>query len=113
MNKEHELDVKRHCAALSHRLESILRKINIMGDAIQTFATAIQAIINDLNSDVAAVKTEFAALNAQIVAFNNSSGTLTAADQTALDTIQTNAAALQATMDAMVPAVVPPVPPAA
>ena len=78
---------------------------------VTDFAAVVNTAFVKVNTDMDSIKTSIADLNAQIVAFQNSPGTLSAADQAALDGIQAASQLLVAKADAMV--VVSPVPPPA
>jgi hypothetical protein len=77
---------------------------------IASFTAVVQTAFAKVNSDLDAISTDIASLNAQITAFNNSPGTLSTADQNSLDAISTAAAALQAKADGIVPPTMPPTP---
>jgi len=69
----------------------------------------IKDLLNGISSGIAA-------LDAEIAAFNNSSGTLSAADQTRLDNIQASTQALKALaagISTTPPSATPPTPPPA
>ena len=76
---------------------------------VSDFAAKVQTAFDKVNADLDVITAGIAALDAAIVAFQNSPGTLSAADQAALDDIQAKSAALVAKADAV--NVVPPVPP--
>ena len=76
---------------------------------VTDFAAAVQTAFDAVNADLTKIKDGIAALDALIVAFQNSPGTLSAEDQAALDKIQAESAALVATADAV--DVTPPVAP--
>ena len=57
-------------------------------DAIQAFAAAEGAVLNSLSTALTALATGITALDALITQFQNSPGTLSQADQTALNNIQ-------------------------
>ncbi len=67
---------------------------------------AIAAFVNTVNTNFGQIKAGILALDAQINAFNNSPGTLSAEDQAALDGIVTASADLAAAANA--PVVPPP-----
>ena len=77
--------------------------------AVSDFATVVNAAFAKVNTDLDAITAGIANLDALITAFQNSPGTLSAADQAALDGIQTASQALVAKVDAVV--VTPPTPP--
>ena len=77
--------------------------------AISDFATAVQASFDKVSADLDTIVTGIANLDSMITAFQNSPGTLSAADQAALDGIQTASQALVKKADAVV--VTPPTPP--
>ena len=77
---------------------------------VSDFATAVQSAFDKVNSDLDTITTGIANLDALITAFQNSPGTLSAADQAALDGIQAASQALVTKADAV--SVVPPVAPA-
>lgn len=78
--------------------------------AVTDFTTAVQTSLAKVNADLDVISTGITALDAQIQALQNSPGTLTPADQSALDSISAASTALAAKADAVVPAVAPPVP---
>lgn len=87
---------------INERLDNIMSQIT-------DFATATNNVLAKISSDVDSIGVDIAALNAQIAAFNNSPGTLSATDQAALDSISAAATALQNKADALVvPATVTP-----
>jgi hypothetical protein len=63
-------------------------------DAIQAFAAAEAAILNSLSAALTNLANGILALDAMIVAFQNSPGTLSSADQTALNAISAQSTAL-------------------
>lgn len=63
-----------------------------------------------INSDVASIAEDITALKGQIVALQNSPTEFSPDDQAALDGIEASITALEAKADAVIPAVVPPVP---
>ena len=77
---------------------------------VTDFAAKVQASFDKVSADLDSITAGIANLDALITAFQNSPGTLTPADQTALDGIQAASQALVAKADAV--SVVPPVPPA-
>ena len=76
---------------------------------VSDFATAVQSAFDKVNSDLDTITTGIANLDALITAFQNSPGTLSAADQAALDGIQAASQALVTKADAV--SVGPPVAP--
>ncbi len=76
---------------------------------ITDFATAVQAAFDHVSTDLDTIKAGIANLDAMIVAFQNSPGTLTPEDQGALDKIEAASAALVAKVDTI--DVTPPAPP--
>ena len=79
-----------------------------MSTAIETYVTQVEAAFTDINSDVASIstgvtglQTQIANLVAQIAALNNSTGTLSASDQSALTGLVTASQATQASADAL------------
>lgn len=67
---------------------------SVTPDAIQVFAAAEGAILTSLTTALTAVANGVAALDKLINSFQNSTGTLSPADQTALDQIQATSNAL-------------------
>jgi outer membrane murein-binding lipoprotein Lpp len=88
---------------LNNKLEQIMSQIT-------DFAAKCQASLDKVSGDLDSITTDIAALNTLIQTLQNSPGTLGPADQAALDTIATNAAALATKADGVVPPVLPPVP---
>ena len=72
--------------------------------------SAITDFAAKMTANFATLKTEITGLNAKITAFNNSPGTLSAADQAALDGIQAQSDALVAAANSTSAPVVPPTP---
>ena len=68
--------------------------MSVTPSAIQAFAAAETATLNSLSSALTALATGIAALDALITQFQNSPGTLSAADQASLDAIQAQSKAL-------------------
>jgi hypothetical protein len=95
--------------ANKHDLEQMEKRIMA---GIADFATAQNAFNAELSSDLDAITTAIAALNAQIATLQNSPGTLSAADQATLDSLQAAGTALEAKADA-VAGKTPPTPPTA
>lgn len=106
---------------LLHRLDRITFGLGAMEDinkerfdkimsVITDFTAKVQAVFDKVSGDLDSISTDIKALNDKITALQNSPGTLSPADQAALDAIQTNAQALQAKADAAVPAPLPPAP---
>jgi hypothetical protein len=75
----------------------------LLMSAVTDFAAAVQA-------NFAQIQTGITALDAQIQAFNNSPGTLSASDQAALNAILASSATLATAANSVVSPVVPPAP---
>lgn len=75
--------------------------------AIDDFVAKVQASNDKISADLDGIKTEIADLNQKIQDLQNSTGTLSATDQAALDTISTNSQALADKADALVVPAVP------
>lgn len=88
-----------------------LKRIHAKLDAILEGVTNIMSQVSDfadkVNANFAQITAGIAALDAQIVAFQNSPGTLSAADQASLDAIVAASATLATAAQAVVP-VTPP-----
>jgi len=91
-------------------LERILQSNLAINRGIEQLMSQISDFAAKVNANFASIKAGIASLDAQIQAFQNSPGTLSAADQAALDAIVASSTALATAANA---AVVPPVPPAA
>lgn len=112
-----ELPVNNH--SLHHVFErievmekAILERLNKIMSAVTDFAAKAQAALDKTSADLDSIVTDIKTLNDKITALQNSPGTLSPADQAALDAIQASAAALQTKADGVVPPVLP-TPPAA
>lgn len=90
--------------ALSHKGDSIMTAISDFTDKMNAFFTRQDAAMADLQADVDN-------LNAQILALQNSAGTITPADQALLDGIVARAQTVSDKLDALdslTPPVAPP-----
>lgn len=94
-------------------IEELKKEIKVMASKIETWAAQEQADLTAIKSTLDGIATGIANLDAAITAFQNSPGTLSAADQAALDGIQSQVAALKAQSAAIktdAPAPTPPAP---
>lgn len=82
--------------------QDLLNLNNQLGATMSTISDTIAAFSAKVEANFATVKTGIAALDAQIQAFNNSPGTLSASDQAALDKIVADSAALAAAASVVV-----------
>ena len=110
MSQHHEDTAPHWVVGIIERLDRIHHQGQRLMSKITDFATAVEASFAAVSTDLDRIKAGIAALDALIVAFQNSPGTLTPEDQAELDRIQAASAALVATADAV--DVTPPVPPA-
>lgn len=90
-------------------LERILQAQLILIKGNEQLMSQISDFAAKVNTNFASIKAGIASLDAQIQAFQNSPGTLSTADQAALDGI----VAASATLATAANAIVPPTPPAA
>jgi hypothetical protein len=74
----------------------MFKHIQILMSALSDELAAVKASLDGVNTSLDSITAGIAALDAKIVAFNTSPGTLSAADQSALDGIQSASAALLA-----------------
>lgn len=93
--------------AILHRLAEMEKIMSVLSDQLG----AVQSTLDGLSTKIDAIGTGIQALDDLITKFQNSPGTLGAADQAALDAIQKASTALVAKVDAL--NVAPPAPPAA
>jgi hypothetical protein len=94
---------------LSRQMGQLIQQGQKLMSKVTDFATAVNAAFDKLSTDLDTIKTGIAALDAAIAAFQNSPGTLSAADQAALDDIQAKSQALVVKADAI--DTTPPAPP--
>jgi hypothetical protein len=87
-----------------HDLQETERKIM---SQLTDWAATEDADLTAINANLDAIVTTVANLNAQIAAFNNSPGTLSASDQAALDAIKATSDTLVTESAAIVPAGTP------
>jgi prophage DNA circulation protein len=93
------------------RLYDLLERIHsgqlVLVEEIQELMSAVSDFATKVNANFASIKAGIAALDAKIQAFQNSPGTLSPADQTALDDIVATSATLATAANAAVPVVTP------
>jgi len=75
-------------------VQDLQRTKELIMSAITDWAATEDADLTGIQTALAAVVTGISALDAEITAFNNSPGTLSAADQAALTTLKAHSAAL-------------------
>lgn len=88
--------------------EQLAQKIHILMSAVTDFAATVQKNFDALSADIDSIQAGITNLDTLIQGFQNSPGTLSAADQAALDAISANSAALVTKANAI--NVTPPVP---
>jgi hypothetical protein len=105
-----------HCEEVPHwvggiiaRLDQIHAQGTKLMSQVTDFAAKVQASFDKVNADLDNITAGIQSLDALITAFQNSPGTLSPSDQTALDQIQAASQALVAKADAV--SVTPPTPP--
>lgn len=98
-----------------HDLKVLTREIMAtVTESISAFAAAMTTFNDAQDAAITALQGDVENLNAQILALQNSPGTLSAADQSTLDAIQARGQTITdklAALDAITPPVAPPVAP--
>ena len=110
MSQHHE-EAPHWVVGIIERLDRIHLQGKHLMSKVTDFAAAVQTAFDHVSTDLDTIKAGIANLDALIVAFQNSPGTLSVEDQAALDKIQAASAALVAKVDTI--DVTPPTPPAA
>ena len=109
MDHHHEDQAPHWVVKIIERLDRLHEQGHKLMSKVTDFAAAVQAAFDKVNADLDTITAGITNLDNLITAFQNSPGTLSAADQAALDGIQAASQALVTKADAV--SVVPPVAP--
>ena len=109
MDHHHEDQAPHWVVAIIERLDRLHAQGNKLMSKVTDFAAAVQTAFDKVNTDLDTIVAGIANLDSLITAFQNSPGTLSPEDQSALDGIQSASQALVAKADAV--SVTPPTPP--